>query len=131
MAGRGREEDREESMVGHPVRVLVCGGRDYADARRLRFVLSTLGVPISVLIEGGARGADRLARRWAQDSLIPVETFPAEWDLHGRAAGFIRNKQMLDEGKPDVVVAFPGGKGTANMVALARRAGVEVVEVAE
>jgi UDP-N-acetylmuramoylalanine-D-glutamate ligase len=60
---------------------------------------------------------------------IPVETYEADWDTHGKAAGPIRNKRMLDEGKPDLVVAFPGGRGTANMISQARKAGVEVIEV--
>lgn len=110
------------------MRVLVCGGRDYTNGRRLRFFLDMLEEPISVLIEGGARGADRLAKEWAEDRQVPVETYPADWDRHGRSAGYIRNQQMLKEGKPDLVVAFPGGRGTANMVALAQKAGVRVVQ---
>ena len=52
--------------------------------------------------------------------------YPANWKKHGRAAGPIRNKQMLEEAKPDLVIAFPGGAGTANMVKQAREAGVKV-----
>ena len=51
---------------------------------------------------------------------VVVEEFKADWDKFGRAAGPIRNAQMLREGKPDLVVAFPGGRGTANMVAQAK-----------
>jgi hypothetical protein len=79
------------------------------------------------IIEGGARGADKLARQWAEDRGVPVATYPAEWDRHGVSAGPIRNRQMLEDGKPDMVLAFPGGKGTANMVEQAHRAGVLVV----
>jgi hypothetical protein len=88
-------------------------------------------LPQVFIISGAARGADSAAADWSVLNLCPGKEYPADWDTHGRAAGYIRNKQMLKEGKPDLVVAFPGGKGTANMVKLARDAGVEVIEVAE
>jgi len=52
--------------------------------------------------------------------------FPADWGKYSKSAGYIRNKQMLAEGKPDLVVAFPGGKGTANMVKLAKLANIPI-----
>ena len=55
--------------------------------------------------------------------------FPAEWKKHGKAAGPIRNRKMLQDGKPDLVLAFPGGRGTANMVELATDAGIRVMHV--
>jgi len=57
------------------------------------------------------------------------EHSPAEWDKFGRRAGPLRNEQMLREGKPDVVVAFPGGRGTAHMVRIAKEAGIDVLEI--
>jgi hypothetical protein len=112
--------------------VLVCGGRDFGATREerllLRDTLDRLGA-IQVLIEGGAHGADRLAAEWAAAAhSVSLVTFPARWQEHGKAAGPIRNQQMLDEGKPDLVLAFPGGRGTADMVSRARRAGVLVRE---
>lgn len=110
------------------MRILVCGGRDYfqfaAVDRALRNVRARYG--IDVLIHGAARGADTVAGNWAERNGIETQVFPADWQKHGRGAGPIRNKQMLDEGKPDGVVAFPGGRGTANMIAQARAAGVKV-----
>jgi hypothetical protein len=82
-----------------------------------------------VIIEGDAPGADSAAADFAVVHFCQLETYPAQWSKYGAAAGPIRNKQMLDEGKPDLVVAFPGGKGTANMVRLAQEAGVEVMKV--
>ena len=114
------------------MRVLVCGGRDFNDRELLARVLGDLHAasPISVVIEGGAHGADTLAFKWASEgNRCGTCSYAADWRAHGRAAGPIRNAQMLDEGKPDLVVAFPGGKGTADMVARARRAGVRVIEV--
>ncbi len=113
-------------------RVLVTGGRDYADAAAVALALEDIHGGwngISVIIEGCATGADALAEVWAAGYGVPNEHFPADWTKYGRAAGPIRNQQILDEGRPTLVVAFPGGRGTANMVKKARAAGVRVVEV--
>lgn len=117
------------------MRVLVCGGRDYTNWSRLEAILGELYYSLSheeqnlfVLIEGGAKGADRLARNFAKKYCYPwsLETYKADWNKYGKRAGYLRNRQMLDEGKPDLVIAFPGGKGTAMMVDIACKAGVEV-----
>lgn len=117
-------------------RVLVCGGRDFTDYHTLFEILDGQhkAEPFSALIEGGALGADRFARRWASERGVPVETFDADWKTYGRAAGPIRNGEMLVRGRPDRVIAFPRadgkiGDGTAGMVALARRAKLPVLEV--
>lgn len=110
------------------LKVLVCGGRDFTDRARAFSVLDTLHSerPIGCVISGGARGADTLGELWAISRRIAVMKFPAHWDTLGSAAGKMRNCWMLDYGKPDIVVAFPGGPGTRHMVAQSRRAGVEV-----
>ncbi len=114
------------------MRVLVCGGRDYGLVLELRETLDKLHAetPVALLIEGGATGADSLAREWSYLRRVPAQTFRANWSKHGTRAGPIRNQQMLDEGKPDMVVAFPGGRGTADMVRRAKAAGVRVLDVA-
>lgn len=114
------------------MRVLVCGGRDYRDGDRVSAVLHKLNneAGIDLIIEGGARGADYLAHVWATMAGVDTERFEAEWEHFGKMAGGIRNTRMLTEGKPDLVIAFPGGRGTADMVRKARRAGVDVVEIA-
>lgn len=112
------------------MKVLVCGGRDFNDAMTLGSWLGGIhknNGPITLLIEGGARGADFMAKEFAKWMGIPVKTFEADWNRHGKRAGPLRNKQMLEEGKPDLVVAFEGGKGTANMVEQAKAAGVKVL----
>lgn len=108
------------------MRAIVCGSRNYKDWERLYGVLD--GLDITHVIEGGARGADILAREWALSRLIPLTTYNADWNTHGKAAGVIRNQKMLDEGKPDLVVAFPLAKssGTWDMVRKAKAANVEV-----
>jgi len=114
------------------MRVLVCGGRNYSDAERIAAVLGKLHdeAGIDILIEGGANGADRWASLWAKAHRVPTQRFEADWENRGSFAGPLRNAVMLEQGQPDVVIAFPGGRGTADMVRKARRAGVEVVEIA-
>ena len=105
------------------MRILVCGGRDYSDAKGVKTILDEY--KIDLIIQGGATGADRLAYDYAVENNIEVETYMADWKKHKKAAGPIRNKQMLVEGKPDLVIAFPGGKGTQNMLEQAKRAKVD------
>jgi len=116
--------------------VLVCGSRDYTDRFSIEAVIegmATRADDFITIIEGGAAGADTMAWNIANGSW-PVEPYPADWNKHGKAAGPIRNKQMLEEGKPDVVWAFVNkpleeSRGTANMVKQARAAGVPVYVV--
>lgn len=113
------------------MRLLVCGGRDFDDFDAVNEELTWLSGShsIDVLIHGGSRGADSLAGEWAKLSRIPVEVYRADWQQLGKAAGPIRNRRMLSEGRPDMVLAFPGGRGTADMIDQARAAGVTVIEV--
>lgn len=113
------------------MRLLVCGGRDYSDVDFLEQSLDLVKRDhnIDVVIHGAARGADTLAGNWATKNNIPLEVYPAQWNLYGKSAGYKRNKQMLDEGKPDLVIAFPGGAGTRMMMRIAKEAGVEVLEI--
>jgi hypothetical protein len=109
--------------------LLVCGGRDFQDYRRLKAELDRLHSerPITSIIHGAARGADMLADAWARHNKVRVRRFIAEWNKHGKAAGVIRNRKMLTDGKPNFVLAFPGGRGTANMIEQALDAGLVVV----
>lgn len=114
------------------MKVLVCGGRKYRDEDFLFRVLDQIhndGTVITTIIEGEAPGADLLAAKWASRRSVHIEPYPALWNRHGLSAGPIRNRQMLIEGKPDLVVAFPGGEGTKNMVTQAKAAKVKVIEV--
>jgi hypothetical protein len=113
-------------------RYLICGGRDFDDWAMLDRALSALILhpKAAVIIHGAAHGADTLAAAWGKErkaaEVIPV---PADWKAHGNAAGPIRNRRMLDEFRPDVVIAFPGGRGTADMVKQARARQLVTVEV--
>lgn len=80
------------------------------------------------IISGGARGVDTLAIDWAIVHWCKFEEFKADWSLHGKSAGVIRNQKMLDVGCPDVVLAFPGGRGTADMVSRSEKARIRVIK---
>lgn len=107
------------------MRVLVCGGRGYADRAYVYEALDYYDP--SVIIAGGAKGADTLARDWAVSRERVHYIYPAQWKVHKKAAGPIRNRFMLEDGKPSLVLAFPGGDGTEHMIATADEAGIEVV----
>jgi hypothetical protein len=108
--------------------ILVCGGRDYDDWRRTDAALSQLRKSYGsyTIVSGDACGADWLARAWAKYKNVPYKGYPADWKRHGKKAGPIRNQQMLDEERPSLVIAFPGGTGTADMVRRAKKAKVGV-----
>lgn len=114
----------------HDFTVIVCGGRRFHDSGLLGRTLDAVHAKhrITCLIEGGAGGCDALAYGWACGKPISTVRMSANWAKHGPSAGPIRNQDML-RCKPDLVVAFPGGLGTANMMEIARRAGIEVMEV--
>lgn len=113
------------------MRVLVCGGRDFGGASLVWRALNRLDADsrIELVIEGGAKGADAAAAAWARENGRPLATYPACWSAYGRKAGPMRNEKMLVDARPDLVLAFPGGRGTADMLRRARQRGVRVEEV--
>lgn len=103
-------------------RLLICGDRNWIDKEQIRKCIETINP--DVIIEGEARGADRMAREVALEMNYVLGedllSFPADWDKHHKAAGVIRNQQMIDEGKPNIVYAFHNNihesKGTKDMI---------------
>lgn len=112
------------------MRVLICGDRNWTDYKRIYKEVQKLSDD-DLVIHGAAQGADTLGSLAARRRGLMVQAFPAQWERYGRSAGPIRNQQMLDEGKPDVVWAFHPNidvsRGTADMIARARKAGVKTV----
>jgi hypothetical protein len=120
------------------MKILVCGGREYADKEFLYEYLDKFlevwqwgEVKVTHVIHGDARGADHLAHGWAVTRGVQPVRVPALWDLHGPKAGAMRNAAMLAllDVEKDQVIAFPGGAGTAHMVKLAVKAKVKVVVI--
>jgi hypothetical protein len=129
------------------MRLVVTGGRDYSDTARIFEALDDLHAvqPITTLIHGDAAGVDRRCGAWAYQRGVPVDKYPAPWDDidHPQAvvryrrdgkpydvmAGPRRNQQMIDDGKPDAGMVFPGGTGTADMRSRMVVAELEIFEV--
>jgi SLOG family YspA-like protein len=114
------------------MRVCVTGGRDFDDGLKLYLALDELHAakgPITLIIQGGATGADHKAAVWAEVRGIRCQTFPADWTTSGPAAGPIRNREMMPRGNPDIVVAFAGGRGTQNAIDFAKALGIEVLDL--
>lgn len=122
----------QRPSLGRGLRVLVCGGREYADRD---FVFETLdGLhadnPFAIVIQGGATGADKLAEAWAAERLVHCATVRPYWKSGGkldRTAGHKRNAAMIAL-CPHLVIAFPGGRGTADTCALALRGGLALLQ---
>lgn len=115
------------------MRIGVTGSRNmtnYALVEKTLRVFDINARALPVLIEGGALGADRLARTAAQKLGWYIQTFEAKWGTNGRAAGPIRNQEMVDS-RLHVLIAFSGGRGTADMVARATKAGIPVFQVVD
>ena len=112
------------------MRIIVCGGRDFSDRDFLNRTLDQCAKSyvIDAIIEGNSRGADRMAGFWARKHGIDNLKYPPDWDRYGPAAGPMRNQEMIDDGRADALIAFPGGKGTADMIARAKKAGLAVWE---
>lgn len=123
------------------VRLLVCGGRYFADVQLLWRVLDAFAASlpepgIRLVIDGASDdvagpywGADYWAHQWALARNYPTVRQHANWEENGRAAGPIRNGEMLALHKPTHVIAFPGGRGTLDMLRQANAAGIPCRQV--
>lgn len=120
------------------MKVLICGSRDWDDPSIIWLVLDGCLADLheeATVVHGGARGADRVAGEWAEERSVPYIVFPADWDTHGKGAGYVRNRQMASYLTQDeesaMCFAFKNNfnwdlnkGGTENMVKLCREAGV-------
>lgn len=112
------------------MRLLICGSRDWTDYNKIYFHVADLThqTNIEVVIDGQANGADSLGHLVAKRLNLNTLRFPANWKQYGRAAGVIRNQQMLDEGKPTFVLAFhhdlKASRGTKDMVNRCKKYGI-------
>lgn len=151
------KSEKSKNSLNHedfPIRIIIAGGRDFAinnpeapvhlqkydmnvvaKAYRTLNRLSgklTLGRPLKdtlLVIQGEARGADTVGKRWASSLGLEIAPFPADWDTHGKAAGYIRNAEMAKLGTHLIVFWDGKSKGTKNMIDTARREGVKVAMI--
>ena len=110
--------------------VLVTGGRGWSDREKIREVLTEFDPLTTLIVEGGCRGADDLAKQEAEKLGFKVLTVHADWYKYGKAAGVVRNKLMYETTHPNVVLAFhsdlKNSKGTKHMVEMAKKGGTPV-----
>lgn len=112
-------------------KAIICGGRDFsptlAHLRFLHSIVERLELNLTAVLSGCAKGGDSWGEIWAACNGLDIEFFPANWEKYGKSAGFIRNKEMVEEA--DMVFAFPGGKGTKHTKDLAKKKGIPVYEI--
>ena len=115
------------------MKLLVCGGRDYNDygrvERAIKVIQDNYSAFVTGIISGNARGADRLGEEYAAKNDLELEVYPAQWNKYGKRAGWLRNIQMAEEGKPNVILAMPGGRGTDMMIKIGVDKKIETVVV--
>lgn len=110
--------------------IAIVGSRDFNNYDDLCEVLySTVNASEDTIISGGAKGADKLGERFADENNVPKKVFLPDWDKYGKGAGFIRNSQIVEEA--DYVIAFWDGKskGTADTVKKAEKKGIEILKI--
>lgn len=117
-----KNKTRKSKKGKRKLKIIVCGGRNYDDKEFVYYVLDKVNPDI--VVHGAARGADSLADEWCSDRGREVRRYPAKWNLHGRSAGPLRNREMLASELEDLdgVIAFPSSSGTADMIHIARKA---------
>jgi hypothetical protein len=117
------------------VKVIICGDRHWDKYDSILDVVKRLKAKYDevTVIQGECEGADLLAKKAAIACGIPVKGYPAEWKKYGKAAGPLRNQQMIDSEKPDMIIAFHANiersKGTRDMVRRARKHGIETYNI--
>ena len=113
------------------MKLAIVGSRDFTDYKRLSRIIDRVRTQITLIVSGGARGADTLAVRYAKEKAIPYLVLPANWDEYGKQAGILRNQTIVDNA--DAMVAFlaPESKGTKDSIKRAqiKRIPVHVVHV--
>lgn len=108
------------------MRTIIAGSRGVKLYRQITEAVNNSSFDISVIISGTARGADKLGEIYAARNDIPCEQYPADWDKHGRSAGYIRNSLMADNADALIAIWDGESRGTKHMIDIARRKGLKV-----
>jgi hypothetical protein len=110
-----------------PLRVIIAGGRDFNDYEKLKKVCDRMLCGREwVIISGTARGADQLGEKYAREHGFEIERHPADWDKHGKSAGYRRNRKMADRANAVVVFWNGGSRGTGHMIDIAKELGLPI-----
>ena len=112
------------------MRLIIAGGRHLDDVALIRAALARAHAirPITVLIHGGSGALGITAEDWAREMRLHVVRYPANWRELGKRAEAMRNAFMLEDSRPDMVLALPGGNDTADLVANAKRLSLPVID---
>lgn len=113
------------------MRLLICAGRYYADNSECRQVLDVLHRihSVTVLIHGGNQFLGAGIEEWAREHGADIVRYPPNWQRHGKLAERLRNRFMLGDSQPDLVMALPGGEDTEELIAHARSAGLQTLSI--
>lgn len=108
------------------MRTIIAGSRNIVNPSIVQSAILESGIEITAVVCGEARGVDTLGKAWSITNNIPVHSFPAQWSVYGKRAGYIRNAQMADNA--DALIAVWDGKsnGTRSMIQLAQSKGLKV-----
>ncbi len=111
------------------MRLLIAAGRHLEDAALIRRALMRAHAirPITVVIHGSSGRLGAITEEWARAQHLHVVRYPANWRAFGKRAGLIRNAFMLEDARPDMVLALPGGSDTRDLIARAHSARVPVI----
>jgi hypothetical protein len=109
------------------MKVAIIGSRTFNDYELLKRTLNEMNSSIELIVSGGAVGADKLGEKYAYEYSIPTLIFIPDWETFGRYAGFLRNKDIVDN--CDRVIAFWDGKskGTDNSISYAKKIKKEII----
>lgn len=108
------------------MRTIIAGSRSVDDYEIVKDAVSKSGITPTTILSGNARGVDRLGERWAAENSVPLETYPAEWEKHGKAAGYIRNAEMVTRAAALIAIWDGSSRGTEHVIELARQRGLRV-----
>lgn len=113
------------------MRIVVAGGRDFNNTDLVEYAFKQIGIgPNDTVVHGACRGADLLCATIAKLYGAKTEAHPADWKRYGKSAGPVRNREMLQSGV-DMLIAFPGGRGTFNAVMTAKSLDVPIWDLRE
>jgi hypothetical protein len=108
------------------MKTIIAGGRDINLPHIVEEAVQDSGFLISEIVSGRATGVDTLGENWALENKLPIAKFPADWNKHGKSAGYIRNSEMAKYAEALIAIWNGKSKGTKNMIDTANRLGLKV-----